>query len=127
MRDPAKIGAKTVAAMTSAGKFSVDDPWAMPIVASTPAPRRLKADEIGTMQAEQSVMGVPTKRPRSAPLTPRVENAGEIRLGKRKTSVAPATRKAKPMPTATSRKYVSVKSHHLAKKPASCAYSTQKP
>ena len=99
----------------------------MPIVASTPAPRLLNADEIGTMQAEQRVMGVPTKRPRSAPLTPPVENAGTIRLGKRKTSVAPATRKAKPIPTATSRKYVSVKFHHLVRKPAFSAYSTQNP
>jgi hypothetical protein len=127
MRDPAKIGAKTVAAMMMVGRFNVDDPWAMPIAASIPAPRCRNADEIGTMQAEQRVIGVPTTRPLNAPAIPLLENARLFELGNRKASVRPATRIAKPIPTATNLRYVSVKPHHLVKIPVPSTYSTQKP
>ena len=62
-RDPNRSGVKTVAAMMMAGRFSVDELCAMAIVASTPAPFRRKADEMGTIHAEQSVIGVPTINP----------------------------------------------------------------
>ena len=91
-------------AITIAGRFSVEDPWAIPTVAAIPAPRLLNADDMGTMQAEQRVIGAPTMRPFSAPAMPRPENARLVEPGNRKASVRPAIRKAKLIPTATSRK-----------------------
>ena len=67
IREPPISGAKTMAAMIIAGRFSVDDPWAMASVASIPAPLRRKADATGTMHAEHRFIAGPTRRPFNDP------------------------------------------------------------
>ena len=104
MRVPPIMGAKTIAVMTSAGRLRVDDPWAMDMVASMLAPLLLNAAETGTMQAEHRVMAGPTIRPLRAPFSPPAANSLPVKPGKMKASMAPATRKAKVMPAATSLK-----------------------
>ena len=87
-----------------AGRFRVEDPWAMDMVASMLAPLPRKAAETGTMQAEHRVMAGPTIRPFRAPLNPPAANSLPVKPGKMNASMAPATRKAKVMPAATSRR-----------------------
>ena len=104
MREPPIRGANTMAAMMMAGRFSVDDPCVMASVVSTPEPRLRNAEATGTMHAEQRFIAGPTNSPFSDPLIPVAERPHPLDLGNRKASVAPATRKAKVMPSATSRR-----------------------
>ena len=102
MRVLASIGVKTSAAMTSAGRFSVEEPWVMAMAVSTGAPRFRKAEAMGTMQAEHRFMDEPTANPRSTPFMPPPVNREPLLPGKRNTSVIPAARNAKIIPTVTS-------------------------
>ena len=104
MRAPPIIGANTIAAMMRAGRFSVEEPCVIARVVSTPEPRLRNAEATGTMQAEHRFMAGPTSSPFSDPLIPVPEMPQPLDLGNRKASVAPATRKAKVMPSATSRR-----------------------
>ena len=87
MRVLASMGVKTSAAMTSAGRFNVEEPWVMAMAVSTGAPRFLKADAMGTMHAEHRFMDDPTAKPRSTPLMPPPVRPDPPLLGNRNTSV----------------------------------------
>ena len=82
---------------------------------------------MGTMQAEQSVIGVPTTRPVSAPLNPLLEMPGVVDRRNRNASVIPAARMAKIIPAATSPRYVSENVHQPDKNDSFGLLSRQNP
>ena len=90
--------------MMSEGRLRVEDPCIIASVVSTPDPRLRNADATGTMHAEHRFMAGPTISPLSEPVTPPPESPCPLHLGKMNDSVAPATRKANIMPTATRRR-----------------------
>ena len=120
-------GANTIAAMMMAGRFSVEDPCVIASVVSTPAPRRRNADATGTMHAEHRVIAGPTISPFSEPRKPEPDSPHPLDFGNRNASVAPATRNANAMPTDTSCRYVSEKSHHRSSSVVSGCCSMQNP
>ena len=79
------------------------------------------------MQAEHRFMAGPTRSPFRDPLMPRLAKPWEPESRKRKTSVAPATKKAKVIPTVTRRRYAREKSHHRDSRVLSGSDSKQKP
>ena len=82
--------------------MNVDDPCVMARVVSMPEPRRLNAEATGTMHAEHRFMAGPISSPLREPLIPAPVRLQSPDFGKMNASVAPATRKAKIMPTVTS-------------------------
>ena len=102
MRVPPMRGANTIAAIIREGRLNVDEPCVMASVVSMPEPRLLNAEATGTMQAEQRFIAGPTSSPLREPRTPVPVSLQSPDLGKTNASVAPATRKAKIMPTVTS-------------------------
>ena len=95
------MGANTITTMMRAGRFRVDDACIVLMVAATLAPFLRNADEMGTMHAEQSVIGAPMAIPLRADRNPAPRALGKRVWGKMKVSVRPAARKAKTMPMDT--------------------------
>ena len=99
------IGVKTKKTIARAGMFIVAEPCTIAMAPSMPPPRRRNADETGTMHAEHRFITGPT----SAPFIVRLNalpdsNLAPLPGGKRKDSARPATRNAKVIPMATSRR-----------------------
>jgi hypothetical protein len=125
MRDPPRSGVKIKATIISAGAFNVADPCTIARVVAIDAPFPLRAREIGTIHAEQRLIGVPTIKPLNDPHSPPLLNILVPEEGNRNAPVNPATKKAKIIPGATSSKYVTENSHHREKSVA--PVSTQNP
>ena len=105
MRLKPRRGVNTKKTIARAGMFIVAEPCTIAMAPSMPAPRRWNADETGTMHAEHRFITGPIR----APLTVRLKALPDSKLrplpdGKRNASANPATRNAKVIPTATSRR-----------------------
>ena len=82
---------------------------------------------MGAMHAEQSVITGPTARPRRVPFQiPPVSRSLAV-WGNRNASVSPAIRKAKVIPMATRRRYLTEKLHKRSMNGVSGSASMQKP
>ncbi len=81
MRAPAIQGLNTTNNMIKAGRFNVADPCTMATTVSACPPRRRTAFATGTIQAQHSVIGVPTINPFSVPRTPSAAEPSALRLG----------------------------------------------
>ena len=120
-------GVKTKKTIASAGMFIVAEPCTMAMAPSMPA-LRWNAAETGTTHAEQRFITGPAAIPLAVRLrippdwkpTPRA-------AVNRNDSASPATTNANVMPTATRRKYVREKVHHLVRKLVPGSRSMQKP
>ena len=121
-------GVNTKNTIASAGMLRVADPCTMAIAPSIPPPLRLKADDTGTMQAEQRFMTGPAARPLTVRLN-RLPDSKDLPEpdGNRNASVSPATTKAKVMPTVTRRRYETEKTNHLDTNEVPWSLSMQKP
>ena len=99
------MGVKTKKTMARAGIFMVADPCTMAMAPSIPPPLFWKAAETGVMHAEHRFITGPRARPCAVRLnTPPLENPVPLPGGNKKASDRPATRKAKIIPMATSRR-----------------------